>query len=177
MSGLIGPELRIGAHDYRITLLNVEVGSPLRWELIALIGEPLLQTMSGVLESIEAGKGLGDLNVETTLAKLAGLLSRLEPRFMHRLQETFVKSTEYRGAGDWTRLERTWQVHFAGKYHELDQLTWAHLKANYLPFLDDSGVWAAMYHAGQQVLSAAKFRVTSPSTGTSGGSSVASASQ
>lgn len=177
MAGLLGPEIRIGAHEYRLTLLPVEVGLPLRWELIALLGEPLLQSIAGVVESLEAGKGLGELNVETALAKIGGLFNRLDPKFIYRLQQTFVGKTEYRGQGQWTNLERTWEVHFVGKYHELDVLTWAHLRANYLSFLDDSGVWQAMSRAGQQVLSAAKSRATSPSTGTSGGSSVASASQ
>jgi hypothetical protein len=177
MAGLIGPTIRIGAHEYRFNLLSVEEGLPLRWELIAMLGEPLLQSLAGAVVSIEAGKGIGELNVESTLSKLSGLFNRLDPRFVFRVQQTFVRATEYRGAGEWTNLERTWQVHFVGKYHELDLLTWAHLRANYLSFLDDSDVWQMMSRAGQQVLSAAKSRATSPSTGTSGGSSVASASQ
>jgi hypothetical protein len=178
MPGLNGPTIRIGAHDYRLTLLQVEVGLPLRWELIGVFGEPLLQSMAGIVEKLEAGKTMGDLNVEDALSKLAGLFKRVDPRFMYKLQETFVGKTEYRGdGGEWTNLARTWQLHFAGNYHELDQLTWAHLRANYLSFLDDSGVWQAMSHAGHQVLSAARSRPTSPSTGTSGESSVASVSQ
>ena len=175
MAGLTGPTVRIGAHDYQFDLLPVEQGHPLRWELIGMLGEPLLQSLAGIAE----GKSVAELNVETILKGLSGLFSRLDPRFVWRLQEVFVSHTRYRGRApdaEWVQLAKTWQVHFAGRYHELDQLTWAHLRANYLGFLDDSGVWQALSRAGQQALSAAKSRATSPSTGTSGASSVASAS-
>jgi hypothetical protein len=167
--GLTGPTVQIGKYEYRVTLLSVEQGHTLRWELIALVGEPLLQSVAKV---IETGDVTG-LNIEDTLRSLAALFQRLDPRFVYRLQETFVGATEYRGGGEWTKLANTWNQHFAGKYHELDALTWVHLKVNYLSFLDDSDVWQNLYRVGSQVLSAVKSRHTSPSTGTSGESSVA----
>lgn len=174
MAGLIGGSIRIGTHEYEFDLLPVEKGLPLRWELIGMMGEPLLQSLAGVLAGSQS---IGDLDVDKVLASMSALFSRLDPGFVYKLQETFVAHTRYRGAGDWTPLSRTWQVHFAGKYHELDALTWAHLRANYLSFLDDSDVWQAIRRAGQQALSAAQSRRNSSQTGTSGASSVASASQ
>lgn len=173
MAGLSAHTARIGSFEYEFNLLPVEIGHPLRWELIGLLGEPLLQSLAGAAE----GKGLGELEVDKVLSGLAGLFQRLDPKFVWRLQQTFVNVTRYRGlGGEWTELSRTWQVHFAGKYHELDQLTFAHLKANYLAFLDDSAGWQALVRAGQRALSGAPFPSTSPSTGTSGASSVATGS-
>jgi hypothetical protein len=174
MAGLSAHQVRIGGYDYEFHLLPVEVGHPLRWELIGLLGEPLIAGLG----SMAAGKSVGDLDVDKLLVGLSGLFSRLDPRFVLRLQQTFVEHTRYRQVGgQWVDLSATWMVHFAGRYHELDGLTWAHLRANYLGFLDDSTVWQAVRRAGSQVLSAAQSRSTSASTGTSGASSVASASQ
>lgn len=173
MPGLPTHRASIGGFEYEFPLLQVEVGHPLRWELIGLLGEPLMHALGTVVE----GKGLGDLNVETLLSGLSGLFARLDPKFVLRLQLTFVNVTRYRGlGGEWTGLSQTWQLHFAGKYHELDQLTFAHLKANYLSFLDDSDGWKALVRAGQRALSGAQSLSTSPSTGTSGASSVATGS-
>jgi hypothetical protein len=171
MMGLPAHTVRIGSHEYEFNLLPVEVGHPLRWELIGLLGEPLLQALAGAAE----GKGLGDMEVDKVLAGLSGVFRRLDPKFVMRLQQTFVSVTRYRGlGGEWTDLGRTWVVHFAGKYHELDQLTFEHLKANYLSFLDDSAGWQALVRAGQRALSGATSPSTSHATGMSGASSVAS---
>lgn len=173
MTGLPTQAVHIGSFDYEFTLLQVEVGHPLRWDLIGLLGEPLMQALAGAV----AGKDIGDLEVDKVLSGLSSLFRRLDPKFVMRLQQTFIGVTRYRGlGGEWTELGQTWQLHFAGKYHELDQLTWAHLRGNYLGFLDDSVVWPALVRAGQRALSAVRSRTTSPSTGTSGESSVASAS-
>ncbi|HEV7717118.1 MAG TPA: hypothetical protein VGO53_16085 [Steroidobacteraceae bacterium] len=150
--------------------MPVEIGHPLRWELIGFLGEPLLQAAAAMVE----GKSVADTKVETLLVGLSGLFSRLDPRFVLRLQQTFINVTQYRSAGnDWIALAKTWPLHFAGKYHELDALTWAHLRANYLSFLDDSEGWRAFLRVGQRALSGATSPGTSPSTGTSGASSVA----
>ena len=173
MPGLSSKAVRIGSFEYEFTLLPVETGHPLRWELIALFGEPLLHTLAGIV----AGNSIGDVKVEQALSGLSSVLGRLDPRFIMRLQQTFIAATNYRGpGGEWTGLSQTWQLHFAGKYHELDQLTWAHLRFNYLSFLDDSTVWPALVRAGQRALSVVQSQTTSPSTGTSGVSSVATGS-
>lgn len=173
MAGLPSQTVRIGAYEYEFTLLPVEVGHPLRWELIALLGEPLLNALG----SAAVGKSVGDLEVDKVLAGLSGLFGRLDPKFIMRLQQTFIGVTRYRGlGGEWTELSRTWQLHFSGKYHDLDQLTLAHLRANYLGFLDDSPAWRALLRAGQQALSGVQSRTISSPTGTSGVSSVASGS-
>lgn len=173
MVGLAQQVVRIGACEYECTLLSVEVGHPLRWELIAMLGEPLV----GALGQLATGKSLGDLNVESVLLGLSATLSRLDPRFVLRLQQTFVQATRFRQpGGQWVELSAAWQIHFAGKYHELDQLTAAHLRANYLGFLDDSATWQALSRAGHQVLSAAQSRTTSQPIGTSGASSAVSGS-
>lgn len=174
MTGLAAHHVRIGGFDYEFHLLPVEVGHPLRWELIGTLGEPLVAGLG----SMAAGKSLGDIEVDKLLGSLSGLFSRLDPKFVLKLQQTFVAHTRFRQpGGQWVDLGAAWLVHFAGRYHELDQLTWSHLRANYLGFLDDSAAWQALRRAGQQALSAAQSRTTSPLTGTSGGSSVASASQ
>lgn len=174
MTGLPAHHVRIGGFEYEFHLLPVEVGHPLRWELIALLGESLVAGLA----SLVSGKSLGDLEVDKLLAGMPGLFARLDPKFVMRVQQTCVAHTRFRQlGGQWVDLGAAWQVHFAGRYHELDQLTWSHLRANYLGFLDESPVWQALRRAGQQALSAAQSRTTSPSIGTSGGSSVASASQ
>jgi hypothetical protein len=171
MTGLAAHHARIGGFEYEFNLLPVEVGHPLRWELIGMLGESLM----GSLGSLVAGKSVGDLEVDKLLAGMSGLFARLDPKFVLRLQLTLIQHTRYRApGGQFVDLGATWQVHFAGRYHELDQLTFAHLRANYLSFLDDSPAWQALHRAGLQVLSAAPSRSTSASTGTSGASSVAS---
>jgi hypothetical protein len=171
MAGLPAHSIRVGGFEYEFNLLPVEDGHPLRWELIALLGESLM----GSLGSLMTGKSVADLEVDKLLGGLSGLFARLDPKFVLRAQLTFIRQTRYRApGGQFVDLSATWQVHFAGRYHELDQLTFAHLRANYLSFLDDSPVWQALSRAGLQVLSAAQSRSTSPSTGISGASSVAS---
>lgn len=168
--GLPSHSVTIGGFEYEFTVLPVESGHPLRWELIALLGEPLLQ--AGAAATM--GKGWEDLDVPKVLGELSRLFSRLEPAFVLKLQKVFIGVTKYRGpGGEWTPLERTWMLHFAARYHELDALTWAHLRVNYLGFLDDSAVWQEFLRVGRQVWSAAQSLTTSRSTGTSGASSVA----
>lgn len=173
MTGLAAHHVRIGGFDYEFNLLPVEEGHPLRWELIALLGESLM----GSLGTLLAGKSVGELEVDKLLGGMSGLFTRLDPKFVLRLQVTFINRTRYRApGGQWVEVGATWQVHFAGRYHELDQLTFAHLRANYLSFLDASPAWQALRRAGQQALSGVRSPSTSPSTGTSGASSVASGS-
>lgn len=179
MAGLPQHSVKIGAFEYSFALLPVETGHPLRWELIAFLGEPLVAAIAGMVAKAEAGAAVsfGDADVETLLAGLSRLFTRLDPKFVWKLQQTFIAATLYRAAGgEWTELSKAATIHFAGRYHDLDQLTFAHLRANYLGFLDDSAVFQALFRAGRQALSAAKSRSTSPSTGTSGASSVANTS-
>lgn len=174
MVGLQGGEVLIGQHLYQFSLLPVAQGHPLRWEMISVLGQSLMRALA----QAAAGGGLGETKVESILGDLASVLERLDPKFVLRLQKTFIDVTSYKdvGGGQWVDLSKTWEVHFAGRYHELDMLTWAHLKANYLSFLDGSAVWKAVVSAGARALSAAQSQRTSSSTGTSGESSAANVS-
>lgn len=174
MAGLLVSTITIGGFEYEYTMLPTGKGHPLRLELLKLCGEPLVAAIASVLYS----GSLGELDIDGALKGLAGIIGRLEPAFVWRMQETFIAATRFRALGQPTfvALAPAVDVHFAGKYHELDQLTFAHLKVNYLPFLADSGVWRALVSAGRQALSDVQSRATSPKTGISGASSVATGS-
>lgn len=173
MPGLSVTTVTIGSYEYECTLLEVGRGHPLRLELIRMCGEPLVAALAQVVRT----GSLGDLDVEGVLHGVAGILRNLDPAFIWRMQETFVGSTRFRAlGGQFVPLAPAWQLHFAGRYHELDQLTFAHVRANYLSFLADSAAWQALVSAGHQALSAAPSRPSSAPIGTSGASSVATGS-
>jgi hypothetical protein len=174
MAGLLVSTITIGSFEYEFTILPTSKGHPLRIELLKLCGEPLVAAIADVLHT----GSLGDIDIDGALKGLAGIIARLDPAFVWRMQETFIGSTRFRALGQPTFVDLgpAVDVHFAGKYHELDQLTFAHLKVNYLPFLGDSAVWQALVSAGRQALSDVQSRRTSRRTGTSGASSVASGS-
>lgn len=171
MAGLAQSTVRISGFEYECTLLQVAVGHPLRWELIKLLGDSLVHAIGGFLDG-----GLAEVKVEALLPGLAQLFRRLEPAFVMRAQLEFVKQTRCRelGATQWVGLSDVWEVHFAGRYDALDQLTWHHLRQNYLSFLADSAGWSALISAGEKVLSGSRSPKASQPTTTSGASSAAS---
>jgi len=159
-------EKRIGAHNYRVTLLGAKQGRAMLVRLVRMGGPGLGSFVGGIgrnASSVDSALALGagdaihDLTTRLREDEIGGLMDEFA------LQTVLVQSAQIE-----LRLSDVFDDHFAGRYDEM--LAWVRfcLEVNFASFFGVSSGSAGALAKLWKMLSALQSQPTS--TGTSGAS-------
>lgn len=123
----------IGESTYKVTQLGAKKGLEVFGRLFQFIAPAL----GGLLDEAGGVKSIGDLELSAVGGAFKQLAARQVGAELQYFVDAFLPSIEHNGGkdGNFVKLSGVYELHFAGKVHELFQLLWFCVEVNYDGFL------------------------------------------
>jgi hypothetical protein len=126
-------EQKIGESTYRVTQLGAKRGLEVFGRLFQFIAPAL----GGLLNEAGSVKSLEDVELSAVGTAFKEIAARQVGSELQYFVDAFLPSIEYDGGkdGNFVPLAKVYELHMAGKIHDLFQLLWFCVEVNYAGFL------------------------------------------